>query len=308
MVDIYRPVFDKYDIELVVPQVEEHLSEEQLLELIAGVDGVIAGNDQFSERVFAEADSLKAISVWGSETDSINQEAAAQHDIKIANTPGAFSAPIGDQVWSFILTFTRRVPWIHAHMANGEWEKVTSICLEGKTIGVLGLGETGKAVLKRAYGFDMKLIGHDVKDVDPEFLSKYDVEMVDKETLLKESDILSLNCDLNSDSHHILDEADFPLMKRSAYLVNCASGPLINETALIHALEEKLLGGAALDVFEIEPLAEDSPLRSMPNVLLSPHNANSSPEHWNQAHRDTVFLLLEALGHEVDRESLPSLI
>jgi D-3-phosphoglycerate dehydrogenase len=165
-------------------------------------------------------------------------------------------------------------------------------------LGVIGVGNTGKAVIKRAKAFQMRLLGNDIAEMPPEFITETVIQMVDKETLLRESDFVSLNCDLNPASYHIMGKEEFLLMKSSAYFMNAARGPLVDELAVIEALQNKLIAGAGLDVFEDEPLPLDSPLRSMSNVLLSPHNANSSEEHWRKIHESTIANLLEELKKE----------
>jgi D-3-phosphoglycerate dehydrogenase len=160
---------------------------------------------------------------------------------------------------------------------------------------VIGVGNTGKAVVRRAVAFGIRLLGNDIVGMPPQFLSETGIDMVEKETLLRESDFISLNCDLNPTSRHLLSDAQFRLMKPSAVVINAARGPVIDEAALIRALQSKTIAGAALDVFEDEPLPSDSPLLQMNNVMLAPHNANSSPKAWENVHMNTIKNLLEEL-------------
>ena len=144
----------------------------------------------------------------------------------------------------------------------------------------------------------MKLLVCDIVEMPAEFLAETGIKMVNQETLLRESDFVSLNCDLNPTSYHIMGTNEFRLMKPTAYFINTARGPLVDEPALITALQNRQIAGAALDVFEDEPLPKNSSLRSMTNVILSPHNANSSPEHWNRIHKSTLAHLIEELQRE----------
>jgi D-3-phosphoglycerate dehydrogenase len=141
----------------------------------------------------------------------------------------------------------------------------------------------------------MQIIGNDLVELPSEFVKDTGIVLTTKEDLLKKSDFVSLNCDLNSKSYHIMKADEFKIMKSTAFLINTARGPLVDESALIAALQNKEIAGAALDVFEVEPLPEDSPLRAMHNVLIAPHNANSSPQAWERVHKSTINNLLDVL-------------
>jgi len=298
--DDYRNIFKNNNIEIVVPPVRERLSEAELLEWISDIDGVIAGDDQFTARVLKSAPKLQVISKWGTGIDSFDRKAAADLAIAIRNTPGAFNEPVADQVLGYMLSFARQIPWIDKRMKDGDWNKIQCFSLSGRTLGIIGVGNTGKAVAERAAAFNMRLLGNDVSEIPQDFQKKTGISMVDKATLLRESDFVSLNCDLNPTSYHIMGRDEFALMKPTAYFINAARGPLVHEPELVEALQHKKIAGAGLDVFENEPLPKDSPLMLMSNVLLSPHNANSSREHWKRIHESTIRNLLEEL--KKDRE------
>jgi phosphoglycerate dehydrogenase-like enzyme len=142
----------------------------------------------------------------------------------------------------------------------------------------------------------MKVYGTDIIQIDHVFITETGIEMTDLPSLLARSDFVSLNCDLNPTSYHLMNSDTFALMKPNAVLINTARGPLVEEKALIDALQTKRLSGAALDVFEVEPLPLDSPLLKMDNVLLAPHNSNSSPAAWERVHWNTIKNLLDGLG------------
>jgi D-3-phosphoglycerate dehydrogenase len=291
----FRDLFEKNDIELVVPPVTERLEEDELLEYVRDIDGAICGDDRFTRRVLQAAPKLKVISKWGTGIDSIDQEACRELGIAVRNTPNAFSEPVADTVIAYILAFARRLLVTNRQMHEGMWRKLPLVSLRECTLGVLGVGNVGKAVVRRAVGFGIDVLGNDIVDMPPEFLADTGIRMVSKEELLEKSDFVSLNCDLNPTSFHLIGQRELALMKATAYLINIARGPIIDEPALVRALEEGRLAGAALDVFEVEPLPEDSPLRSLDNVLLAPHNANSSPEAWERVHQNTIRNLLEVL-------------
>jgi D-3-phosphoglycerate dehydrogenase len=142
----------------------------------------------------------------------------------------------------------------------------------------------------------MQLLGNDIVEISPDFILEYGVEMTTLEDLLRRSDFVSLNCDLNPTSYHLMDAHTLACMQPGAVLINAARGQVVDEPALIEALQIGVIGGAALDVFEVEPLPIDSPLLKLDNVLLAPHNANSSPAAWERVHLNTVRNLLEGLG------------
>jgi D-3-phosphoglycerate dehydrogenase len=234
---------------------------------------------------------------------SINLQAAETLGIQVCNTPNAFTIPVADTVLGYMLTFARRLPWMDRAVKSGQWEKIPGRALSECTLGVVGVGKIGKAVIRRARAFGMKLLGNDIILIDQVFLSKNGVEMTSLENLLAHSDFVSLNCDLNPTSFHLMNATTLAYIKPSAILINTSRGPVVDEPALISALQAGKLAGAALDVFEVEPLPADSPLTKMDNVMLASHNANSSPKAWERVHQNTVNNLLEGLGIPAPKEN-----
>ncbi len=294
-IDRYRPWFKEHDIEVVLPLVNERLEEADLLHWVGDIDGAICGDDRFTATVLEAAPRLKVISKWGTGIDSIDQEACLKLGIAVRNTPNAFSEPVADTVLGYLLCFARGLPALDRHMKAGAWQKMPGRSLRECTLGVIGVGNVGKAVVRRAVAFGMHVLGHDPVVLPGDFLATTRITMVNKNELLRQADFVSLNCDLNPTSYHLMDTNAFALMKSDAVIVNIARGPIIEESALISALERGQIAGAALDVFEQEPLPLDSPLRRMDNVLLAPHNANASPEAWERVHQSTIQNLLDVL-------------
>ena len=302
-VDRFKPVFDKYNIDLLIPDVHERMEESELLKYAGQFDGAICGDDRYTAHVIeACAPRLKVISKWGTGVDSIDAEACSRYEIKLCRTLNAFTLPVADTVLGYILAFARRQPWMDGAMKSGKWEKIPGKSLSECTLGVIGLGNIGKAVTRRARSFGMKVYGADIIDIDHIFVAETGIEMTSLESLLSNSDFVSVNCDLNSTSYHLINSDTLALMKRNAVLINTARGPLVDEEALIEALQAQRLAGAALDVFEHEPLPLDSPLMKMDNVLLAPHNSNSSPAAWERVHWSTIKNLFEGLGLEYELE------
>jgi len=304
-VDRFQPIFDQYHIDLIVPDVHERMEEADLLDYAGQFDGAICGDDRFTLRVLeACAPRLKVISKWGTGVDSIDAEACSRYGIKLCRTTNAFTLPVADSVLSYILAFARRQPWMDREMKSGKWEKIPGKALSECTLGVIGLGNIGKAVTRRARAFGMKVYGTDIVDIDHVFVTETGIEMASLEALLSHSDFVSVNCDLNPTSYHLINGDTLALMKPNAVLINTARGSIVEEKALIEALQVKRLAGAALDVFEHEPLPADSPLLKMDNVMLAPHNSNSSPAAWERVHWNTIRNLLDGLGveHQLDQQ------
>jgi D-3-phosphoglycerate dehydrogenase len=296
-VDRFRPVFARYGIELIVPDVQERMEEADLLQYAGQFDGAICGDDRYTARVLeACSPRLKIISKWGTGIDSIDAEACSRYGIKIGRTPNAFTLPVADTVMGYILAFSRRQPWMNKEMKSGKWEKIPGKSLSECSLGIIGVGNIGKAVARRAKAFGMKVYGNDIIDIDHVFIAESGIEMTNLQSLLSNSDFVSINCDLNPTSHHLMNSDTFALMKPNAVLINSARGPIVEESALISALQNKRIAGAALDVFEVEPLPLDSPLMKMENVMLAPHNSNSSPAAWERVHWNTIKNLLDGLA------------
>lgn len=295
IIDRFRPVFEEKDAEIFMPPVNERFEEADLLPIMGDIDGVISGDDRFTEAVLKVSPKLKVISKWGTGIDSIDQEACKRYGVAVMNTPNAFSEPVADSVLGYMLTFARRLPWMDQQMKSGIWDKIPGKALRETTLGVIGVGNVGKAVIRRAHAFGMRILGTDPVMPPADFLGTYGVLMVSQEELLRQADFVTTNCDLNPTSVHLMNDAAFARMKPTAVFINTARGPIVDEQALIRALQSGAIAGAGLDVFEHEPLPADSPLKQMDNVLLAPHNSNSSPEAWENVHHNTIKNLFAVL-------------
>ena len=303
-IDRFRDLFERLDIELIIPEVNERLSEEEILVFSGEFDGTICGDDRYTRRVIeACTPRLKVISKWGTGIDSIDQTAARDFGVMVGNTPNAFTVPVSESVLGYLLAFARQIPWLDDAMKAGQWEKINGKTLSECTLGVVGVGNVGKAVLRRARAFGMELLGNDIVEMPPDFLLEYGVEMTSLEDLMSKSDYVSINCSLNPTSHHLINDETLSFCKPTTVLINTARGPIVDQVALVKALKENRIRGAALDVFEEEPLPADSPLLSMSQVLLSPHNTNSSPRFWERVHWNTIRNLLIGLSLPFDELS-----
>lgn len=300
--DRFVPILEDYGLDVIAPkEVVERLEEGDLLNYAGKFDGAVCGDDHYTSRVLnACSPRLKVLSKWGTGVDSIDQATCSQLGIQVYRTPNAFTLPVADSIFGYILAFARRHPWMDREMKAGRWEKIPGRSLSECTIGVIGVGRIGKAVVHRARAFGMQILGTDIVAIDPDFIVENCLEMTDLYDLLQRADFVSLSCDLNPSSRHLVNKKTLSLMKPSAVLINTSRGPVVDEAALIEALQQRQIAGAGMDVYEIEPLPPDSPLLNLDNVLLAPHNANSSPAAWERVHRNTISNLLMGLNITCD--------
>ena len=295
VLDRFADFFTEHGIETITADVNERMEEEDLLPLLGGIHGVICGDDRFTAKVMDTAPDLKVISKWGTGIDSIDKAEAEKRGIRVCRTIDAFTEPVADSTLGYMLSFARRLPWMDQQMKIGIWDKIPGRALNECTVGVIGIGATGSAVLRRARSFGSELLGTDIRDVHPGHIKSLGVEVTAFGDLLERSDFVSVHCDLNKTSDNLMDAAAFKKMKNTAVMLNLARGPIVDEKALIAALETGKIAGAALDVYEHEPLPIDSPLLKMDNVMLAPHNSNSSPTAWERIHWSTLNQLLDGL-------------
>lgn len=278
--------------------VEERLGEKDLLPIISKYDGILCGDDRITDKVIDAAVNLKVIVKWGTGIDSIDKKYAESKGVKVFRTPGAFTEPVSDTTLAMMLSEVRGLVRNDKIVRSGRWEKPQGYMLREKTIGIIGFGDIGQAVAKKLIPFGPKVLVNDIRQIDDKILKSLNVTHVSKDEIYKTCDIISLHCDLNSTSKYILNKESFSKMKRKPFIINNARGPLIKESDLIEALREEFVSGAGLDVYENEPLPEDSPLRSIDNVILSCHNSNSSPVCWDAVHQNSLKMMSEGLNNK----------
>ena len=259
--------------ELVTTPLDLPLDHGELRELLAGLDALVAGSDDFSEATLRlpEASDLKFISRWGVGYDSIDVRVATEFGIVVGYLPGYLDQAVADFAWALLLGVARGVTTGHGKVMAGEWETVWGHDVHHKTLGIIGCGRIGREVARRASGFQMRVLGYD--PVPTEAARELGVEFVSLKELLAESDFISLNAAATKANRNLIDEGALRQMKRTACLVNTGRGSLMDEVALARALREGWVGGVGLDAFVTEPLPVNHPLRSAPNILLTPHMA-----------------------------------
>jgi D-3-phosphoglycerate dehydrogenase len=295
-IDLYRERLANLGIELEVPEMVQQLTEPELLEIIDRFDGVIAGDDHFTAKVLEKGKRLKILAKWGIGTDAIALEAAKRLGIPVVNTPDVFADEVADVALGYILLLARHLHKLDQSVRSGGWQQIRGITLRGKTLGVIGVGSIGKAIVKRGLAVGMSVLGYDVRPIADDFLSETAIKQVEFNELLQKSDFIALSCNLTPENHHLLSHDQFALMKDGVYLVNVARGPIIDEKALIAALESGKVAGAGLDVFEVEPLPMDSPLRQFDQCIFGTHNSSHTTEAVLRVNEMAIKNLLQGLG------------
>jgi D-3-phosphoglycerate dehydrogenase len=290
----HRERIEKLGYDVVAPELNgrQQFTAAELLEYSPRLVGIIAGDDQLDREFFDGATKLKTVIRWGIGMDSVDHDAARQHGVTLRNTPGVFGYEVADSAFGYILNLVRGYIAVDAAVRRGEWPKVEGTTLAGARLGVVGFGAIGREIAKRGRGFDM-----DVVTFDPYIETAADgVSIVDLDELLATSRFIVLACPLTPETFHLINADRLALVREDAYLVNVARGPVVLEVDLVDALKGGRLAGAALDVFEVEPLPLDSDLRTLPNVVLGAHNASNTREGVVRASQAAVDFLLEELA------------
>lgn len=264
-----------------------HHNEAEMKALIPGVDAVIAASDIYSAPVFEVADRLKVIARVGVGYDAIDLKAATARGVIVSTTPGANHEAVADLAFGLILSLARFIPLHDRLVRAGKWERHTGIDVNGKTLGILGLGKIGKGMARRGRGFAMRVVAHD-PFWDDEFARANQVERLPLDEVVRTADFLTLHLPASPDTYRVMNEARLRAMKPTAFLINTARGTLIDEPALDRALREKWIAGAALDVFDKEP-PWGSAILERENAIFSPHVAGFS----QQANEQMIHLAVD---------------
>jgi D-3-phosphoglycerate dehydrogenase len=246
------------------------LSPAELVELLPGCHGYIAGLDTVNHTALEAADQLRVIARYGAGVDRVDLEAARGKGIIVTNTPGANSISVAELAVGLVLALARMIPMANAATKAGEWPRLAGVSLEGKVIGLLGLGAVGKHVARRLAGFDCTMVAYDPV-ADEAFAKEYHVTLQSRDEVIRQADFLSLHVPVLPETRGMVDASFLRQMKPGAFLINTARGELIDELALLEALQSGRLRGAALDAFAKEPPGADNPLFALPQVVATPH-------------------------------------
>jgi D-3-phosphoglycerate dehydrogenase len=245
------------------------MSEEELIECAKRYHAMIVGTEKITESVIQASKDLKVIAKHGTGVDNIDVKASSARGIAVISAPGANSDAVADLTIGLLLSVARSIPFADRSVKEGGWPRIVGFQFNGKVLGIIGFGQIGKKVAKRALGFDMKILASDIfKDED--FVRKWGITYLPLEELLAESDFLSIHVPLTPATRRLIKEKELRLMKKDSFLVNISRGDIVDEEALYQALKEGRIRGAALDVFSDEP-PKESPLLELNNVITTPH-------------------------------------
>ena len=293
MIEEFRPLFESRGVELTPAKVVQILSEDELCALLPQYDGWIIGDDPATRRVFAagKAGQLKAAVKWGIGVDNVDFAACKDFGLPITNCPNMFGAEVADVGMAYIGALARETFIIDRGVRAGQWPKPRGISLAGRTLGLVGLGDIGRNLARRALAADLKVVAYDpfYKGPLPNGIAR-----ADWPNRIGEVDFLAFACALTPGNHHMLNTAVLAQAKPGVRVVNVARGPLIDEAALFAALQTGHVHSAALDVFEVEPLPAASPLRGLSQTIFGSHNGSNSAD---AVRRCSLFAVDKLLGY-----------
>lgn len=280
------------EVELV-PQGKK-MSEDDLVACAAEVDAMVVGIEKITARVIQAGKKLKVIAKHGAGVDNIDMETATKNKIVVTSAPGANSDAVADMTMGLFLALARSLPFADRSVKGGGWPRMAGTQLNKKTLGIIGVGQIGKKVARRAAGFDMKILVYDVVK-DEEFAATHGVTYLPLDDVIQSSDFISIHVPLTSTTRNLISTREFGMMKKGAFLVNIARGGIVDETALFPALKEKKISGAALDVFAQEP-PTGSPLLSLDNFIATPHMGGYTMEALNETGMICVRNIMDVLA------------
>jgi D-3-phosphoglycerate dehydrogenase / 2-oxoglutarate reductase len=263
------------ELESVVAQVVYNptgkpLTSAEVASLLPGMDGYIAGLDAVDAEALKAADRLKVIARYGVGVDNVDLNAARARGIVVTNTPGANAVSVAELALGLMLALARQIPEAVEAVHQGKWPRYAGLSLEGKTVGILGLGAIGRQLVRRLAGFKCRILAHDPL-VDPEIAGELSVELTHLDRVLAEADFLSLHLPLLPKTRGMVNDAFLARMKAGAFLINTARGEIVDESSLLRALHSGRLKGAGLDAFAMEPPNPENPLLRLPQVIATPH-------------------------------------
>lgn len=276
-----RDQLEKYGCEFIELTREQASDRDTLYEVISDIDAWIVGYTEIDEALFDRAPDLEIIAKHGTGVDNIDLDTAEERGVVVANAPGANANGVAELVLLHMLNYYRSLIAGDAAVRSRRWESNIGREIAGKTLGIVGLGKIGQTLVERTQGFDLTYLAHDVADRS-EFLQQYDVKMVDElSELLVESDFVTTHVPLTEGTHHLISGEEFSVMQSDACLINTSRGGIIDEDALVHALENGEIGGAALDVLDEEPPGDDNrydKLLADDRITFSPHIGGKTEE------------------------------
>ena len=272
-----------------------YYSFEELKKVVPDIDAAIIGMDQWNEAVFDLAKNLKIIARFGVGVDNIDLEKAKDHGIKVVNAIGKNANAVAELAIGQIFSLFRNLPRLSQKLIEGQWLRSVGYEVKGKTIGLLGFGDIAKRVAKKLSGFDARILAYD-KFPDKKVAAELNVELVSQKYLLENSDLISIHVPSNKETYHMMDCSVFNSMKTGSYLINTARGAIIDLEALCNAVESGHLAGAAIDVYEAEPLSMDARVLRTDNIICTPHTGAETFETYQDISifcAETVIAVLQ---------------
>ena len=254
----------------------KEIPERQLIQNIGEYDAIIVGIEKITLSVVQSSKKLRIITKHGIGVDNIDVDAASAKGIVVTNAPGTNSDAVADLTFGLFLSLARSIPFADRSVKGGEWPRIVGVQINGKVLGIIGLGQIGKKVAKRASGFDMRVLAYDVFK-DEAFAEKWGITYLSLDEVLADSDFISIHVPISPSTRRLISERELNLMKKEAFLVNISRGGIVDEEALYRVLKERGIRGVALDVFAPEP-PTGSPLLDLDNVIVTPHMGGYSFE------------------------------
>src|SRR5438309_6793584 len=294
-----------------VTVLEKRLSEAELLPVVADVEAMVVRSEtKVTRKVMESAPRLRVVGRAGVGVDNVDQEAATQRGIVVMNTPSGNTISTAELTFSMLMALARKIPQAHSSMKAGEWNRkeFQGVELDNKTLGILGMGRIGSEVARRAIAFGMRVLAYDP------FLSlsrakALQVELIELEEVYARSDFVTVHMPMTDETRGMINAAAFARMKKGVRVLNCARGGIINEKDLYDAIQSGQVAGAALDVYDTEPLPKEFPLRDLPQVIMTPHLGASTEEAQENVGIEVAEAITDYLLHGAVRNAvtLPNL-
>ena len=293
-IDRFSKKFSDLNIEVTTPEIKQTLSVDELIQIVPEHDGWIIGDDPATKEVFSagKKGSLRAAVKWGIGTDNVDFKACDSLSIPIKNTPGMFGGEVADVAIAYIIGLARNLFEIDRNIRRGGWPKPAGISINNKTLGIIGLGDIGSNVASRANALGMKIVGWDPYSKETPDYIRVERNWPDG---IEDCDFIVFTCALTNETKHMLNKKVLEKIENGVRIINVSRGPLIETSALMEGLKNKIIISAALDVFENEPIPGDHPILKYSNCILGSHNASNTIEAVDRATNKAIELLYEML-------------
>lgn len=290
----FASLFEKRGCQVSQVLSDQGVEEGRLIELIKDKDACVVSLEKINRRVISLAKNLKAVSKFGVGVDNIDIKAATEVGIAVLNTPGANAETTADFTFGLLLCVSRGIAYSNKMNREGNWKFVVGRETWQKTLGIIGTGAVGKGVIRRAQGFEMKILAFDIYP-DQEFAREFGFSYVSLEQLLRQSDFVTIHCPLNEETRSLIGEQELKTMKKEAHLINAARGGIVDEDALYKAIKNGWIAGAVLDVYTQEPPPSDFPLFEFGNVVCTTHIGGSTLEALRRIGERVVDNIMDVL-------------